>query len=241
MSSTTGKATMTLPFKAFILFLNFFFISAAVLCAAVLLIGAYHTSIFLIAHAWAPVFHFTVPAVTLSLAIGVIFLKQPVHNLLCLITVFFTTTLLYLYAGAEFLAFLFLIVYVGAIAILFLFVIMLLHLKELTAAPRPLTPVTVLVLALSAAAVILGSEDLLAYEMSVFFAAGDSALFSNTSSSSDLLVWFVNNQHTDILTFSHLLYTYHSFLFYLASLLLLTAMLGAIILAATSTDIETIE
>jgi NADH-quinone oxidoreductase subunit J len=121
-------------------------------------------------------------------SIGVIFLKQPVHNLLCLITVFFTTTLLYLYAGAEFLAFLFLIVYVGAIAILFLFVIMLLHLKELTAAPRPLTPVTVLVLALSAAAVILGSEDLLAYEMSVFFAAGDSALFSNTSSSSDLLV-----------------------------------------------------
>jgi len=41
--------------------------------------------------------------------------------------------MLYLYAGAEFLAFLFLIVYVGAIAILFLFVIMLLHFKQLTA------------------------------------------------------------------------------------------------------------
>jgi NADH-quinone oxidoreductase subunit J len=108
--------------------------------------------------------------------------------LLCLITVFFTTTLLYLYAGAEFLAFLFLIVYVGAIAILFLFVIMLLHLKELTAAPRPLTALTIATLGLSAGAVIIGTEDLVASEMSVFFTTSDAILFRTAAASTDLLV-----------------------------------------------------
>lgn len=236
MLNLTRKGSINPAFKAMILAFNILFLTVAVLGAVVLLIGAYHTIIFLVAHAWAPVFLFTVPVITLSLAVGVIFLKQPVHNLLCLITVFFTTTLLYLYAGAEFLAFLFLIVYVGAIAILFLFVIMLLHLKELTATPRPLTALTVATLGLSAGAVIVGTEDLVASEMSVFFATGDSLLFKTAAASTDLLIWFVNNQHTDILTFSHLLYTYHSFLFYLSGLLLLTAMLGAIILAANATD-----
>jgi NADH:ubiquinone oxidoreductase subunit 6 (subunit J) len=188
MLNITPKTALTPAFKIFTLFLNLLFIATVALGAAILLIGAYHTLIFLIAYAWAPVFLFTVPAVTLGLAIGVIFLKQPVHNLLCLITVFLTTTLLYLYAGAEFLAFLFLIVYVGAIAILFLFVIMLLHLKELTTTPRPLTPLTVMILTLSAAALILGSEDLLAYELSTFFTVGDSILFSSASSSADLLI-----------------------------------------------------
>ena len=66
--------------------------------------------------------------------LGVIFLKQPVQNLLCLISIFFSAVILYLYVGAEYLAFLFLIVYVGAIAILFLFVIMLLHIKKVEVA-----------------------------------------------------------------------------------------------------------
>lgn len=76
------------------------------------------------------------PSVTAVAAIAVVYLAHPVHNLLSLIAVFFSVVILYLYAGAEFLAFTFLIVYVGAIAILFLFVIMLLNVKELTAAPE---------------------------------------------------------------------------------------------------------
>jgi hypothetical protein len=36
--------------------------------------------------------------------------------------------------------------------------------------------------------------------------------------------------------FSDLLYTYHCFLFFAAGLLLLTAMLGAIVLATSATD-----
>lgn len=58
------------------------------------------------------------------------------HGLLSLISVFFSVVVLYLSAGAEFLAFTFLIVYVGAIAILFLFVIMLLNVKELTSSSK---------------------------------------------------------------------------------------------------------
>jgi len=236
MLNIQRKTTVTPGFKAFILLANILFFIVAAIGALILLIGAYHTAIFIIANAWTPIFLFIIPVITLSLAVGVIFFKQPVHNLLCLITVFFATTLLYLYAGAEFLAFLFLIVYVGAIAILFLFVIMLLHLKETTLSPRPLTHTTLAVLGFSVAAVVIGSDDILSHELSLFFTTSDFALFKTYSASTDLVIWFINNQHTDILTFSELLYTYHSFLFYLSGLLLLTAMLGAIILAANSMD-----
>ena len=205
---------------------------------AVVLITVYHTVITLIGFALTPLFLFVLPPLTLSLAFGVVFFKQPVHNLLCLIGVFFTTVLLYIYVGAEFLAFLFLIVYVGAIAILFLFVIMLLNLKELTSAPRisgtgwayALFPTVVLT--------VLGLDDLISVALTTFFTISDFLAFrAEDPSSIDALIWYVNNRHTDILTFSSLLYTYYCFLFFLAAILLLTAMLGAIILATSTTEV----
>jgi NADH-quinone oxidoreductase subunit J len=100
------------------------------------------------------------------LALGVIFSKQAVHSLLCLISIFFNTVILYLYTGAEFLAFLFLIVYVGAIAILFLFVIMLLHIKkpEAPKMPRTITPFFILVFG-----TCVGIDDAVSYSLEDFF------------------------------------------------------------------------
>jgi NADH-quinone oxidoreductase subunit J len=174
--------------------------------------------------------------VTLASAAGIIFLKQPVHSLLCLITVFFATVLLYVYTGAEFLAFLFLIVYVGAIAILFLFVIMLLNLKELTTAPTIVTTGAAAIFFPSVIITCIGIDDTLSYALTLFFVATDIFVFKREATSVDALIWYVNNRFSDILTFSSLLYTYHCFLFFLAGLLLLTAMLGAIILATSATD-----
>lgn len=50
------------------------------------------------------------------------------------------------------------------------------------------------------------------------------------------ITYFVTYKFTDILIFSDLLYTYYSYLFMLISLLLLTAMIGAIVLATSTTD-----
>jgi NADH-quinone oxidoreductase subunit J len=52
--------------------------------------------------------------------------RNPVHSVLFLIAAFFNAAVLFLIAGAEFLAFILVIVYVGAVAVLFLFVVMML-------------------------------------------------------------------------------------------------------------------
>ena len=59
-------------------------------------------------------------------AFGVVFAKNHVHNVLCLIFTFINAAGLFILLGAEFLAMVLIIVYVGAVAVLFLFVIMML-------------------------------------------------------------------------------------------------------------------
>lgn len=62
-------------------------------------------------------------------AILVIFAKNPVHSVLYLIVTFFTFTIHYILLNAQFLAIVNFIVYMGAIMVLFLFVLMLLNLN----------------------------------------------------------------------------------------------------------------
>jgi len=57
----------------------------------------------------------------------VIFSKNPVHSVLYLIITFFTFTIHYILLNAQFLAIVNFIVYMGAIMVLFLFVLMLLN------------------------------------------------------------------------------------------------------------------
>nr|AIA61047.1 NADH dehydrogenase subunit 6 [Cyanidiaceae sp. MX-AZ01] len=59
----------------------------------------------------------------------VISLKNSIFSILFLVLVFLNTSALIIILGVEFLAMLFLIVYVGAIAVLFLFVIIILNVK----------------------------------------------------------------------------------------------------------------
>ncbi|NCD70390.1 NADH-quinone oxidoreductase subunit J family protein [Mucilaginibacter agri] len=60
----------------------------------------------------------------------VIFAKNPVHSVLYLILTFFTFTIHYVLLNAQFLAVVNFIVYMGAIMVLFLFVMMLLNLNK---------------------------------------------------------------------------------------------------------------
>jgi len=63
-------------------------------------------------------------------ALLVIFAKNPVHSVLYLILTFFTFTIHYILLNAQFLAVVNFIVYMGAIMVLFLFVMMLLNLNK---------------------------------------------------------------------------------------------------------------
>ncbi len=59
-------------------------------------------------------------------AVGVVLLRQPVHQVLALLLNFFALAVLYLSLNAEFMAVIQMIIYAGAIMVLFLFVIALL-------------------------------------------------------------------------------------------------------------------
>ena len=63
-------------------------------------------------------------------ALLVIFSKNPVYSVLYLIVTFFTFTIHYILLNAQFLAIVNFIVYMGAIMVLFLFVLMLLNLND---------------------------------------------------------------------------------------------------------------
>jgi NADH-quinone oxidoreductase subunit J len=69
-------------------------------------------------------------AMAVLCALGVIFSRNPVTAILCLVLTFFATGGVWIILNAEFLGLILLIVYVGAVMTLFLFVIMTLDLDE---------------------------------------------------------------------------------------------------------------
>lgn len=75
------------------------------------------------------VFYF-VATLSIFFALMVVFAKNPIHSVLYLILTFFTFTVHYVLLNAQFLAVVNFIVYMGAIMVLFLFVLMLLNLNK---------------------------------------------------------------------------------------------------------------
>jgi NADH-quinone oxidoreductase subunit J len=67
--------------------------------------------------------------VLLLAATGVVFLRNPVHSIMCLVLAFFQSALLWMLIEAEFLAIVLVLVYVGAVMVLFLFVVMMLDIN----------------------------------------------------------------------------------------------------------------
>jgi NADH-quinone oxidoreductase subunit J len=153
--------------------------------------------------------------VTVISGAAVISARNPVHSVLFLILAFFNSAGLFVLLGAEFLAMILVIVYVGAVAVLFLFVVMMLDINfaELRRGFLQYLPIGGLIglVLLAELLVILGGWTI---SPAVIAQAKAPALAS------------VTNTHA----LGELIYTHYIYLFQVAGLILLVAMIGAIVL-----------
>jgi NADH-quinone oxidoreductase subunit J len=141
----------------------------------------------------------------------VIFSKNPIHSVLYLIITFFTFTVHYILLNAQFLAIVNFIVYMGAIMVLFLFVLMLLNLdKESEPMKSTLLKIAGLVAGLCLMITLVGSMKSLHMSDPVILRNADLGLVKNLGK----------------VLFSEFLLPFE-----ISSILLLTAMVGAVLLA----------
>ena len=164
---------------------------------------------------FAHIFFYFFAAILVASAVMVVTARNPVHSVLFLILCFFNAAGLFLIAGAEFLAFILLIVYVGAVAVLFLFVVMMLDIdfSELRAGVQRYAPIGAVigVILFLELALVLGGWKI---------APAAPALL--------LTPMMPGVTNTDAI--GRVLYTQYAFLFETASLVLMVAMIGAIVL-----------
>lgn len=154
-------------------------------------------------------------AILIASAVMVVTSRNPVHSVLFLILAFFNAAALFLIAGAEFLAMILVIVYVGAVAVLFLFVVMMLDIDfaALREGFQRYAPIGAVIGA------ILLLELLLVFGTWTF--ADDAAGLRLNPAPTDV---------TNTEALGRILYTDHVWLFQVAGLILLVAMIGAIVL-----------
>ena len=153
-------------------------------------------------------------AVIVILSVLVVTRRNPVHSVMWMLLLFFHIAGMYLFLNAEFIAAIQVIVYAGAILVLFLFVVLLLNLKEELKAPRFITSWPS---ALVISAGILGS---------IIFALRSFKLGPEGFYTVALIQ---ERTHTKLL--GTVLFTEYLFPFEVASLVLLIAIIGAIVLA----------
>jgi NADH-quinone oxidoreductase subunit J len=156
--------------------------------------------------------YFSFAIVILSLL--VVTRRNPVHSVLWMLLLFFHIASLYLFLNAEFMAAIQVIVYAGGILVLFLFVVLLMNIKDevrinryIGAAPTGLTFAVGLVVV-----VIMSIRS---------FVAAPPGIYSIE----------VIKQETHTKALGMLLYTEFLYPFEVASLILLVAIIGAIVLA----------
>lgn len=156
---------------------------------------------------------------TVALASGlmVVTARNPVHSVLWLILAFLSAAGLFVLMGAEFVAMLLIIVYVGAVAVLFLFVVMMLDVAfaELKAEMVKYMPIGLLI------GVVLLVQFFMVLGV---WHTSDAAAGLRAAVTPDA----TKMQNTTAL--GMLLYDKYVFLFMLAGLILLVAMIGAIVL-----------
>ncbi len=143
----------------------------------------------------------------------VVALKNPVYSALALLVMFFHVAGLFVTLHAEFLAIIQILVYAGAILVLYLFVVMLLNLKREEHFHSQLIVGLFLGCVLFAEAVLLVLK-------------GETT-FGQNLAAADTTVELTRGNTESI---GELLYTTYLFPFEVASLILLVAMVGAVIL-----------
>ncbi|MBF0183652.1 MAG: NADH-quinone oxidoreductase subunit J [Magnetococcales bacterium] len=146
-------------------------------------------------------------AVTTLAAIGVVSSRNQVHSVLFLILTFFSTAALFVLLEAEFLAALLVMVYMGAVAVLFLFVVMML---DMDVSDLKAQAINHLPLGLAVGAVIL-------LELVVVLSHSHAHVAAASTVPNTLAI-------------GRTLYTQYLYPFELASLILLVALIGAVVL-----------
>jgi NADH-quinone oxidoreductase subunit J len=160
---------------------------------------------------------YTLSAFILGFAVLVVTTKNTVHSVLFLVVNFLFVAALYVLLGAQFLAVIQVLVYAGGIVVLYLFVVMLVNLKRPPEAHEDPHRRTKLGFGL-AAAVLLELGAIATYGAAAPPPAPIAAQASiPVSGNTEQVGW--------------LLYTNYLIPFEIASMLLLVAMIGAIVLA----------
>ena len=159
-----------------------------------------------------------IAACILGFAVLVISTKDTVHSVLFLVLDFLFVAALYVLLHAEFLAVIQILVYAGGIVVLYLFVVMLVNLKRPPEAHSDPHRQTRLGFGMAAAVIVeLGAVALYSMGKPVVPLASAATAAIPVSGNTEQVGW--------------LLYTSYLIPFEIASMLLLVAMIGAIVLA----------
>ena len=153
-------------------------------------------------------FFYLFAAVMLGAGLMVVVSRNPVFSVLFLILAFFNAAGLFVLIGAEFIAMLLVVVYVGAVAVLFLFVVMMLDINfaEMRAGFQKYLPLGLVV------------GGILVFEL-VAAIYGDAFSGATLPAMPDI---------SNTRALGNVLYTKYLYLFQIAGLILLVAMIGAI-------------
>ncbi len=160
-------------------------------------------------------------AVTVASAAMVVVSRNPVYSVLFLILAFFNAAALFVLIGAEFIAMILVIVYVGAVAVLFLFVVMMLdiNLTEIREGFLKYLPVGAAIGVVLLAEILLGLGVL----------GGGSVTIAGLDKAGPQVLAVDNTR-----AIGRVLYTQYFYLFQVAGIVLLVAMIGAIVLTLRS-------
>ena len=147
--------------------------------------------------------------------------RNPVYSVLFLILAFFNAAALFVLIGAEFIAMILVIVYVGAVAVLFLFVVMMLDINvaRIREGFLDYLPIGALIGAALLAEILFGLGVL-----------GSTSGTVSAFSKAGAQVMAIDNTRA----IGQVLYTHYFYLFQVAGLVLLVAMIGAIVLTLRS-------
>lgn len=180
---------------------------------------------------------------------------NPIYSIFNLILIFIGITIILLFLNVDFIAMLFLIIYIGAVAVLFLFVIMMLNLKVVNIKKHYpyyvilgifislifffelliiLLPKSILQLLIT---IKIKFPSLISYKsiLNMFIDSIKKYLNFNTEINLSKSILY-NNFYENIISVNNiesislLLYTEYIYLFIIAGLILLIAMIGAIVL-----------
>jgi NADH-quinone oxidoreductase subunit J len=160
---------------------------------------------------------YTISAFILGFAIMVVSTKNTVHSVLFLVLNFLFVAALYVLLGAQFLAVIQILVYAGGIVVLYLFVVMLVNLKRPPEAHQDPHRMTRLGFGLAAAVLV---------ELGAIAVYGSGSAARPPTAPTAAIPVSGNTEQV-----GWLLYTNYLIPFEIASMLLLVAMIGAIILA----------